>query len=114
LRAFTPSEEVAVTRRIPGDAARFPIASGGYVRPVAHLADGDDAIAFAAFHTLVAPALRAAARWPLRRARHTGSPCRAPAGTGACADCEATLDDLQLDAFARLRTALAGPLPTTL
>ncbi len=83
------------------------------MRPVAHLADGDDAIAFAAFHTLVAPALRAAARWPLRRARHAGSPCRAPAGTGACADCEATLDDLLLDAFARLRTALAGPLPTT-
>lgn len=83
------------------------------MRPVAHVADRDDAIAFAAFHTLVAPALRAAARWPLCRARHAGTACRAPVGIGVCADCEATLDDLLFDSFTRLRTALAGPLPTT-
>ncbi|GAA2162018.1 hypothetical protein GCM10009727_76930 [Actinomadura napierensis] len=83
------------------------------MRPIAHLADRDDAIAFAAFHTLAAPALRAAARWPLLRARHAGGACRAPVGTGQCAACEATLDDLLLDSFTRLRSALTGPLPTT-
>ncbi|MCP2337968.1 hypothetical protein [Actinomadura rupiterrae] len=83
------------------------------MRPLSHVADRDDAIAFAAFHALVAPALRAAARRPLCRARHAGVACRAPAEPGGCADCEATIDDLLLDGFARLRSAVAGPIPAT-
>ncbi|TDC84513.1 hypothetical protein [Actinomadura sp. 7K507] len=83
------------------------------MRPVAHLADQDDAIAFAAFHTLVSPALRAVARGPLRRARHSGRACEAPVGAGWCAECEASADDLVMESFTRLRAALVGPLPTT-
>lgn len=83
------------------------------MRPVAHLADSDDAIAFAAFHTLILPAMRNAARGPLRRARHAGRACHGPAGTDWCADCEATVDDLLLESFTRLRTALTGPVPKT-
>ncbi|MEO3807202.1 hypothetical protein [Nonomuraea sp. B1E8] len=77
--------------------------------PLAHLADPDDAIAFPAFYALTAPAMRAAARKPLYRARHAGIPCHAPVGPGGCAECEATIEDLLLAGFARLR----GPLPTT-
>ncbi len=79
------------------------------MRPLAHVAHPDDAIAFPAFYALTAPAVRAVAGGPLRRARHAGAACHAPVGPGACADCEATLDDLILAGFARLR----GPLPTT-
>lgn len=83
------------------------------MRLVAHLADSDDAIAFAAFHTLIAPALRDAARGPLRRARHAGRACHGTASTDWCADCEADIDDLLLDIFTRLRTTLLGPTPST-
>ncbi|GGP14105.1 hypothetical protein LDL08_20085 [Nonomuraea glycinis] len=79
------------------------------MRPLAHLADPDDAIAFPAFYALTAPAIRAIARGPLHRARHVGAACHAPVGPGGCAECEATVDDLILNSFARLR----GPLPTT-
>ncbi|MGW2146808.1 hypothetical protein ACWCOT_21065 [Nonomuraea bangladeshensis] len=79
------------------------------MRPLAHVAHPDDAIAFPAFYALTAPAVRAVAGGPLRRARHAGAACHAPVGPGACADCEATLDDLILAGFVRLR----GPLPTT-
>lgn len=83
------------------------------MRPLSHIADRDDAIAFAAFHAFVAPALRAAARRPLYRARHAGATCRATAGAGGCADCEETIDDLLYDGFVRLRSAVAGQVPTT-
>lgn len=84
------------------------------MRPISHLADRDDAIAIAAFHTLVSPALRVVARRPLHRARHAGRPCGAPTGPGWCAECEATVDDLLLESFARLRSALGGAMPETL
>src|SRR5690606_31701047 len=83
--------------------------SGGSVRPLTHIADPNTAIAFPAFHSLVSPAVRAAACLPLRRARHAGAACSAPVGRGFCADCEATVDDRILASFTRLR----GPLPTT-
>ncbi|TYB45550.1 hypothetical protein [Actinomadura chibensis] len=83
------------------------------MRPISHLADRDDAIAFAAFHAFVSPALRAAARGPLRRARHAGRACAAPTGNGGCAECEATVDDLLQEGFARLRRALDGAVPRT-
>jgi hypothetical protein len=79
------------------------------VRPLTHIADPNTAIAFPAFHSLVSPAVRAAACLPLRRARHAGAACSAPVGRGFCADCEATVDDRILASFTRLR----GPLPTT-
>ena len=83
------------------------------MQPVAQVAHPDETVAFAAFCTLVKPALRAAARNPLRRARHAGRACQAPTGRGWCADCEATADDLLTDSFRRLRKALHGPVPTT-
>jgi hypothetical protein len=83
------------------------------VRPISHLADRDDAIAFAAFHTFVSPALRVAARGPLHRARHAGRACSSPTGMGWCAECEATADDLLLESFTRLRSALDGAVPVT-
>jgi hypothetical protein len=83
------------------------------MRPIAHLADHDDAIAFAAFRTLVLPAVRDAARGPLRRARHAGRACHGPVGTEWCAECEVTVDDLLLESFTRLRAALTGPVPQT-
>lgn len=83
------------------------------MRPISQLADRDDAIAFAAFHTFVPPALRVAARRPLHRARQAGRACDAPTGRGWCAECEATVDDLLLESFARLRSALGGAMPET-
>lgn len=83
------------------------------MRPISHMADRDDAIAFAAFHTFVSPALRIVARGPLHRARHAGRACGAPTGPGWCAECEATVDDLLLASFARLRSALSGAMPNT-
>ncbi len=83
------------------------------MRPVAHLADHDDAIAFPAFHALVDPALRAAARTPLRRARHANRDCRAPVGPGWCADCETSVGDLLMAGFTRLREVLNGSVPVT-
>ncbi|WP_131739033.1 hypothetical protein [Actinomadura roseirufa] len=83
------------------------------MRPIVHLADRDDAIAFPAFYTFVSPALRAVARGPLRRARHAGRTCEGPAGERWCAECEATADDLLRQSFNRLRSALTGPVPTT-
>ncbi|GLW64296.1 hypothetical protein Arub01_25400 [Actinomadura rubrobrunea] len=83
------------------------------MRPLAHLADRDDAVAFDAFDILTSPALRDVARGPLHRARHAGRPCYAPMGQRWCDDCEATFDDLRLSAFQRLRSALKGPIPTT-
>ncbi|MFG1694141.1 hypothetical protein [Nonomuraea sp. NPDC049309] len=79
------------------------------MRSLAHVAHPDDALAFPAFYALTAPAIRAAASGPLRRARHAGAACHAPIGSGFCAECEATIDDLILTTFTRLR----GPLPTT-
>lgn len=79
------------------------------MRPLAHVADPDHAIAFPAFYALTAPAIRTVARGPLRRARHAGAACHAPVGPGGCAECEAAIDDSILAGFARLR----GPLPTT-
>ncbi|MEV5575469.1 hypothetical protein AB0L06_35985 [Spirillospora sp. NPDC052269] len=83
------------------------------MQPLSHLADRDDAVAFSAFHTFASPALRVAARWPLQRARHTSRPCASPTGQGWCAECEATVDDLLLESFTRLRSALDGEMPTT-
>jgi hypothetical protein len=83
------------------------------VRTIAHLADPDDAIAFAAFHAFTVPAMRGAARGPLFRGRHSRLGCRAPVGGGWCGECEAVLDDLLLDSFTRLRAALAGEPPRT-
>ncbi len=83
------------------------------MRPMSHLADRDDAIAFAAFHTFVSPALRGAARGPLHRARHAGRACVAPTGQRWCAECEASVDDLLMASFARLRSALVGRIPET-
>lgn len=83
------------------------------MRPISHLADRDDAIAFAAFHTFVSPALRVAARGPLQRARHAGRGCGAPTGPGWCADCEEAVDDLLLASFTKLRSALSGEVPET-
>jgi hypothetical protein len=83
------------------------------MRPVSHLADRDDAIAFPAFNALVGPALRAAARKPLRRARHAGRDCQAPAGPEWCADCETTAGDLMMASFTRLREVLNGSVPVT-
>ncbi|NKZ03253.1 hypothetical protein [Actinomadura latina] len=83
------------------------------MRPISHLVDRDDAIAFAAFHTLVSPALRVAARGPLDRARHAGRVCSAPAGQGWCAECEAAADDLLLESFGRLRGAIGGAMLVT-
>lgn len=77
--------------------------------PLAHLADPDDAVAFPAFYALTASAMRTAARGPLYRARHAGTTCHAPVGPGGCAECEATVEDLLVESFARLR----GPLPMT-
>ncbi len=74
------------------------------------LAASDPDAAFSAFNALVVPALRSAARTPLRNARHGGGPC--PARTW-CADCEETLDTLALNSFTRLRSALAGAAPRT-
>ncbi|WP_018653242.1 hypothetical protein [Actinomadura flavalba] len=82
------------------------------MRAVAHLADLDDAIAFPAFYVLVGPALRAAARPALCRARHPVRPCRGPGG-GWCDECDATADDLLMKSFSRLRAALAGNPPRT-
>ncbi|TYK52618.1 hypothetical protein [Actinomadura decatromicini] len=83
------------------------------MRPISHLADRDDAIAYAAFHTFVSPAMRAAARVPLRRARHAGRACLAPTGDGWCAECEETVDDLLMESSAKLRRALGGEMPKT-
>lgn len=83
------------------------------MRPVAHLADRDDAIAYAAFNTLVDPALRAAARKPLRRARHADRDCWAPVEPRWCADCETTAGDLMMAGFTRLREVLNGSVPVT-
>lgn len=83
------------------------------MRPISQLADRDDAIAFPAFHTFVSPALRAVARGPLHRARHAGRACGGPVGQQWCAECEATVDDLLLDSFTRLRAALGGAVPVT-
>lgn len=83
------------------------------MRPISHMADRNDAIAYAAFHTFVSPALRAVARGPLHRARHAGRACGAPTGQRWCAECESTVDDLLLASFARLRSALSGAMPKT-
>ncbi|MBT2207233.1 hypothetical protein [Actinomadura sp. NEAU-AAG7] len=76
------------------------------MRPLSHLAHPDGDIAFDAFHAFISPALRAAARGPLLRARHAGRACGAPTGSRWCADCEATADDLLMASFKRLRSAL--------
>ena len=83
------------------------------MRPISQLADRDDAIAFAAFHSFASPALRDVARGPLSRARHAGRACCAPTGSRWCAECEATIDDLLLESFGRLRAALTGAGPVT-
>ncbi|TMR00134.1 hypothetical protein ETD83_17505 [Actinomadura soli] len=57
--------------------------------------------------------MRVAARGPLHRARHAGRSCGAPTGHGWCAECEETVDDLLLESFARLRSALDGATPET-
>ncbi|SEG48719.1 hypothetical protein SAMN04489712_105492 [Thermomonospora echinospora] len=83
------------------------------MRPVSHLADRSDAIAFPAFNALVGPALRAATRKPLRRARHADRDCWAPVEPGWCADCETTAGDLMMAGFTRLREVLNGSVPVT-
>jgi hypothetical protein len=79
---------------------------------VADMADADEAIAFAAFYEMVAPAMGAAMRGPSASVFHGGRRCPGPAVSSArarwCADCQEVLDDLLLASFARLRAAIAG------
>ena len=79
---------------------------------VADMADADEAIAFAAFYEMVAPAMGAAIRGPAASVFHGGRRCPGPAVPTArarwCADCQEVLDDLLLGSFTRLRSAIAG------
>lgn len=80
---------------------------------LAAVASPHEAIAFPAYFSLVAPALRDLARGPLRRARHDGRPCVGVDGTRWCDECEETIDELLLGVYARLSEALAGKPPRT-
>ena len=84
---------------------------------VADMADADEAIAFAAFYELVAPAMGTAIRGPAASVFHGGRGCPGPAVPTArarwCADCQEVLDDLLLESFTRLRSAIAGAVCRT-
>ena len=77
------------------------------------IAVSHESTAFAAYHSLVSPALRKLVRRPLCRALHDGRPCVGGDGSWWCADCEATVDDHLLVGYSRLRQALAGMPPCT-
>ncbi|WP_433378439.1 hypothetical protein [Streptosporangium sp. CA-115845] len=80
---------------------------------LAALTSANEATAFHAYFSLVAPALRDVARGPLRRARHNGRSCGGVSETRRCDECEQTIDDHLLSGYARLRKALAGVPPRT-
>lgn len=80
---------------------------------LAAIAAAHEQLAFSAYFSLVSPALRDAARGPLRRARHDGKRCSGVDGTRWCDECEQTVHDRLLDGYAALRKALAGTPPRT-
>ncbi|WP_157545882.1 hypothetical protein [Microtetraspora fusca] len=67
-----------------------------------------ESTAFHAYFSLISPALRDAARGPLRRARHNGRSCSGVDRTRWCDECEQVVADHLLNGYARLRKALAG------
>jgi hypothetical protein len=77
------------------------------------IAAASESTAFSAYYSLVSPALRSAARGPLRRGRHGGAPCRGIDATQWCDDCVQDYHDRLLTGFARLRKTLAGDPPRT-
>ncbi|GLW98929.1 hypothetical protein [Microtetraspora sp. NBRC 16547] len=72
-----------------------------------------ESTAFHAYFSLISPALRDAARGPLRRARHNGRPCSGVDRTRWCDECEQVIADHLLDGYGRLRKTLAGVPPRT-
>ncbi|MFJ2034274.1 hypothetical protein, partial [Streptosporangium sp. NPDC087985] len=80
---------------------------------LAAVAAAHEQVAFPAYFSLVAPALRDAAQGALRRARHNGRRCSGVDGTRWCDECEQTFHDRLLTGYALLRKALAGIPPQT-
>ncbi|WP_214104963.1 hypothetical protein [Acrocarpospora catenulata] len=68
-------------------------------------------VAFPAYFALTSPALRDAARGPLRRALHNGRYCSGVQGSCPCHTCEQWIADLAQAGYDRLRTSLAGNVP---
>lgn len=79
----------------------------------AAVANPDEEYAFAAYFRLISPALRDAARTPLRRARHRGRACTGTGSNRWCHECEQVIHDHILEGYKRLRGTLAGSPPRT-
>ncbi len=77
---------------------------------IASLSEAD---AFYAYHSLVWPALRDAARGPLIRARHHGRPCRGVDVSRWCDDCEETVEDRIVAGFRGFRESTHGTVRRT-
>ncbi|GII76666.1 hypothetical protein Sru01_16480 [Sphaerisporangium rufum] len=70
-------------------------------------------VAFSAYYSLVFPAMRDAARVPLRRARHNGAPCGGIDRRYLCDDCVSDIHDRMLAGYERLGRATDGRPPRT-
>lgn len=77
---------------------------------IASLSEAD---AFYAYHSLVWPALRDAARGPLIRARHHGRPCSGVDVDRWCDECEQTMGDQKIAGFEDIREVLQGKVRRT-